>query len=88
MDDLLVRCERHGPQQAVAICPHLLEGAGRGWHMLGSGDDHRPDAVCFACRDAWEPGVSSTEAGIKIAVVCAECYDDLRERHDVAPPGG
>ena len=71
----------------MAICPHLLEGTEKGWHMLGSGDDHRPDAICFACRDAWKPGVPAEVAGIECAVVCAECYDDFRARHDVASPG-
>jgi hypothetical protein len=52
--------------------------------MLGSGDDERPDAICFDCVAAWDPELSAEEAGIECAVVCSECYDQLRARHDVA----
>ena len=54
--------------------------------MLGSGDDERPDAICFDCVDAWDPELTAEEAGIEIAVVCSECYDDMRDRHDVDRP--
>jgi hypothetical protein len=77
-------CTLHGRRPATAICPHLLEGAGKGWHMLGSGDDERPDAICFDCVAAWDPELSAEEAGIECAIVCSECYDQLRARHDVA----
>lgn len=76
-------CEVHGEQYATAVCRHLTEGAGKGWHMLGSGDDERPDAICFECVEAWPPGLSGEEAGINPVVICADCYDDLRARHDV-----
>lgn len=79
---MVVRCARHGRREAVAVCPHLLEGKGGGWHFLGSGDDERPDAICFACRDAWDPDLSATEAGIEISVICTECYDELRAAHE------
>jgi hypothetical protein len=52
--------------------------------MLGSGDDERPDAICFECVAAWDPELSAEEAGIECAVVCSECYDHLRASHDVA----
>jgi hypothetical protein len=51
--------------------------------MLGSGDDERPDAICFECLAAWDPELTAEEAGIGIAVVCSECYDDMRSKHDV-----
>jgi len=52
--------------------------------MLGSGDDERPDAICFDCVDAWHPDLTAEEAGIEPTIVCSECYDGLRARHDVA----
>ena len=79
-------CEAHGQRYATATCPHLLDGSGKGWHMLGSGDDERPDAICFECVDSWDPQLTAEEAGIEIAVVCSECYDDMRARHDVDRP--
>ncbi len=82
-DEPRIDCQQHGVRRATAVCPHLLEGAGKGWHMLGSGDDERPDAICFECVDAWDPNLSAEEAGIGIAVICTQCYDDLRPRHDV-----
>lgn len=83
-DQFSIVCQTHGEQSASAVCPHLLQGTGKGWHMLGSGDDKRPDAICFGCVDAWPPDLSAEEAGIDIAVICSRCYDDLRVRHDVA----
>lgn len=83
---LSVNCSRHGDQAGVAICPHLLNGTGKGWHMLGSGSDERPDAICFDCRDAWPEDLSAEEAGIGIEIVCAPCYDEIRERNDTRGP--
>ncbi len=51
--------------------------------MLGSGDDERPDAICFDCVAGWEPGMTADEAGVGIVVVCCDCYDNMRARHDV-----
>ena len=86
MDEpLRIVCGVHGERDATAICPHLLEGSGKGWHMLGSGDDERPDAICFDCEAAWDPEQTAEEAGVEIAMVCSECYDGLRARHDVGP---
>lgn len=87
MDDpLTIHCERHGTHEAAAVCRHHLGasgGSGRGWHMLGSGDDERPDAICFECVAAWPPELSAEEAGIEPVIVCGRCYDELRDRHDV-----
>jgi hypothetical protein len=52
--------------------------------MLGSGDDSRPDAICFECVDVWDPDMSAEEAGVEPVMVCSGCYDEIRERHDIA----
>jgi hypothetical protein len=80
---LHVVCGVHGKRYATAVCPHLLDGSAKGWHMLASGDDERPDAICFDCVAAWEPELTADEAGIEPAIVCSECYDELRARHDL-----
>ena len=83
---LTIVCDFHGERYATPVCPQLLDGSGKGWHMLGSGDDERPDAICFECMAAWDPELTAEEAGIGIAVVCTECYDGMRARHDIGPP--
>ena len=83
-DRTVITCDVHGERYATFICPHLTEGEGKGWHPLGSGDDERPDAICFDCEAAWDPELSAKEAGIGISMVCSDCYDLLRARHDVA----
>ena len=79
-----IDCKIHGRRYATAFCPHLLQGAGEGWHVLGSGDVERPDAICFDCEAAWDPELSAEEAVVECAIVCSECYDHFRARHDVA----
>jgi hypothetical protein len=84
VDELRIVCEAHGDRTAHAVCAHHLDGAGKGWHMLGSGDDSRPDAICFECVDVWDPDMSAEEAGVEPVMVCSGCYDEIRERHDIA----
>jgi hypothetical protein len=80
-----IRCERHGERRATFVCQHLLNGTDKGWITVESGDPKRPDAICARCDAAWHAaGGEFTDAIrelIRIRVVCASCYDELRERH-------
>lgn len=77
-----IRCEQHGEQAATFVCRHLLSGSGKGWITLESGDA-RPDAICEQCDTAWSAAGDefANEMKGQIKVVCAGCYDLLRERH-------
>jgi hypothetical protein len=78
-------CEQHGERQATFVCQHLLDGSGRGWVTIESGGPHRPDAICSECDATWRAaGDEFTDAIkelVRIRVVCAGCYDELRARH-------
>jgi hypothetical protein len=80
-----VACERHGEQRATFVCQHLLDGSRKGWVTIASGSDDRPDAICADCdafwREAGDQWTDELEAQVRIRVVCARCYDELRARH-------
>jgi hypothetical protein len=85
VDGQTVVCARHGERQATFVCHHLLQGSGTGWFTVESGDEERPDAICSLCDAFWrESGnvwTGEVAAQVQVRVVCAGCYDDLRERH-------
>jgi len=80
-------CGQHGERQATFVCQHLLDGSRKGWTTVDSGDTDRPDAICAACDAAWrQAGDAWTDevaAQVRVRVVCAECYDGLRTRHEL-----
>lgn len=80
-----IQCEQHGERQATFVCQHLLDGSAKGWTTVESGDAERPDAICAACDAAWQAArykfTDEVKERVRIRVVCAGCYDELRERH-------
>ena len=85
MDAETIRCERHGERRATFVCQHLVEGSARGWVTVESGDVERPDAICSKCDAAWRAAgdefTDEIRDQVRVRVVCALCYDELRERH-------
>jgi len=88
MEAETVQCERHGARQPTFVCDHLLDGSGKGWVTIERYGRDRPDAVCEVCdaawRDAGDEWTDEVAARVQIRVVCAGCYDELRDKHRVA----
>ncbi len=84
-----ITCARHGESYATFVCQHLVQGRGLGF-FHGGEDVLRPDAWCAACDrfltahgGVWN---DETEPFAQIKVICAQCYDDIRQRN--ALPAG
>ncbi|MBN1314785.1 MAG: hypothetical protein JXA42_04935 [Anaerolineales bacterium] len=82
-----VICEIHGKSHATFICQHLLHGYDLGFYHGENKNDPRPDAWCADCdRFLLENGgvwndVTENFAGVTL--LCAGCYDIVRERNEV-----
>ncbi len=82
-----VECDLHGSSLPAFVCVHLMDGDELGFHDSGDvpEDQSRPDAWCGDCEDrrvaedGWRKGVEP-----EIALVCATCWDLMRERNLVA----
>ena len=85
MEAKTIRCEQHGERQATFVCQHLVTGSAKGWITIESGDAARPDAICAECDTAWRAAgdefTDEIREQVRIRVVCAGCYDELRARH-------
>ncbi len=82
-----VECSTHGKTSATFICHHLSEGENLGFHMgfdPEDEDDLYPDAWCDKCDEILEregEWNDVSEAFAKIKMVCAGCYQDIREKN-------
>ncbi len=69
------------------VCQHLVRGSGLGF-FYGDSKDLRPDAWCGDCdRILIENGGEwndESEAFAKVTILCANCYDIVRQRNEVA----
>jgi hypothetical protein len=85
--DEQVACERHGKCQTAFVCQHLFSGSGLGFNWAEdpeNPDGQCPDAWCDACEVVLQEEGEWTERAMALAdikVVCALCYENLRERN-------
>lgn len=86
---LTISCDTHGERRTAAVvCRHLLVEKTRPVGFIENSSD--PDdlqAWCFACEAMFEREDGMTEAFMAfnaMALVCADCYADIRLRHDDA----
>lgn len=86
-DENQIECAEHGKTPATFICRHLSEGEGLGFHEghdPENPDDLYPDAWCDACEEVLEregEWNDTSEGFANIKIVCANCYQDIRERN-------
>jgi hypothetical protein len=84
---LEVECRIHGKSYATFVCQHLAKGEGRGFFCADDPQDPHPDAWCAACESVrkqegeWN---DRSEAFAKIAVLCAGCYELVKQRNEAA----
>lgn len=85
--DDTVECGTHGTSAATYVCNHLVDGERRGFNYGYSTEDpdrHHPDAWCDECEkilDAEGEWNEKSESLVDIKVLCASCYENLRERN-------
>lgn len=83
----MAECARHGRREATLVCQHLAASLSTrvpvGFFWAGSSTRKRPDAWCIECNNRFQltnwqwVGPVLEHFGAK--VLCAGCYDDLRE---------
>lgn len=84
-----IHCPNHGESHATFVCVHLATSDGRGFYYAASPDDPRPDAWCYDCdlgllkEGEW---TERLEEAAQITILCAGCYDTVRERNQAVRP--
>ena len=79
-----VECDKHGSSYATFVCQHLAHGAGLGFFCDDTSDDLRPDAWCAECDAVMMADGDWNEKNEKFAeitLLCANCYDEVRNRN-------
>ena len=86
---LTVSCGLHGERRTAAVvCRHLLaEKARTVGFVENSSDPDDLQAWCFACEAMFEREDGMTDTFVAftdMALVCVDCYADIRQRHEDA----
>ena len=80
-----VECDVHGTSHATFVCRHLAREEGLEFFCDEGSEDPRPDAWCGECDermmadDGWN---EENEEFAGITLLCANCYDLVRERNN------
>lgn len=88
-----VECKTHGTNNATFLCSHLIEGKNLGFNLgydPENPDELWPDAWCDECEKVFEAEGEWNDRSEKIAdikLVCADCYEDVRERNWIQDQG-
>ncbi|MEM7140351.1 MAG: hypothetical protein AAF548_04900 [Actinomycetota bacterium] len=89
-EPLLIDCSVHGRGRSSAIvCVHHVDPSSpaRGW-VEDVSDPGDRQAWCATCEELFiaEGGMTDTFVSANaFKVVCDNCYDELRARHELAP---
>lgn len=84
-----IQCSIHGESYVTFVCGHLANNHSAGFYSDSDSSDPRPDAWCYECdcrllKDGeWN---DKNEAFAEITVLCAGCYDSVRNRNAVTRP--
>lgn len=84
-----IYCPTHGESHATFVCGHLATSEGLGFYCDDTTEDPRPDAWCYDCdlvllkEGDWTEEI---EQVAQITILCAGCYDTVRERNQVVRP--
>jgi hypothetical protein len=85
---LRIDCACHGNRVAAVVCGHLLECDSPPLGFIeNSADPDDLQAWCYACEYLFlqeEDKTPRFEAFNRRAIVCRECYADIKARHDVS----
>ena len=83
-----IDCEQHGQSIGAIVCRHLVNNHG---HPLGfvenSADPNDLQGWCYACEYFFQQQEDMTREFKKfcdIAIVCTDCYTDIKSRHSLS----
>ena len=86
---LLIDCACHGQNYAAVVCGHLVQNHE---HPLGFienvSDRTNPQGWCLACEYVFTQEQEMTDVFRnfnQMAVVCIECYDSIKNKHNIYP---
>jgi hypothetical protein len=83
---LVIDCEEHGRSAVAAVCGHLVQNFGAPLGFVENSDDPADkQGWCYACELVYNEEQDKTprfRAFCRHAVVCSQCYDDIKARHD------
>lgn len=85
--DNQIECRTHGKTNSTFLCRHLVEGEKKGFNLgydPENPDDLHPDAWCDECESILEAEGEWNDKSEKFAdikLLCASCYEDIRERN-------
>lgn len=88
-----VHCDRHGDRRKAYVCDHLLHGARQGFFTASDEKETNPhpDAWCSKCQqirlDHGGEWNETSEALIKVRLVCGDCYEEIKERNVLGTEG-
>lgn len=88
-EPLMIECDCHGKSVTAAVCGHLVNNRRQPLGFIENSSD--PDDLqgwCYACEYMFLQEEDKTEAFREFcnhAVVCRECYEEIKAFHDVDP---
>jgi hypothetical protein len=79
-----IECRMHGPRPTAVVCRHMIESIEARGFVENNSDPEDLQAWCYSCELMYEREQALTEAFRdfnRFAVVCVDCYTDLKKRH-------
>ena len=88
----IVHCDRHGDRRKAYVCDHLLHGSHQGFFTASDETTNpHPDAWCSKCQqirlDHGGEWNETSEALIKVRLVCGDCYEEIKGRNVLGTEG-
>jgi len=87
----MVYCDKHGDRRKAYVCDHLLHGSRQGFFTACDDPTNPdPDAWCSKCQQIRLHGGEwneTSEALIKVRLVCRDCYEEIKERNVLGSDG-
>ena len=86
-----IDCERHGRSAIASVCGHLVQNFGAPLGFIeNSAEPHDKQGWCYACELVFGQEEDKTPRFVSFtqhAVVCARCYDEIKQHHQVDADG-
>ena len=85
---MYVHCGSHGKRVAAVVCRHMIESSEPMGFVENSSDPNDLQAWCERCEEMFLAEGEKTEAFEKFndrAMVCCDCYSDLKAKHSKQP---
>jgi len=85
-----IHCSHHGYSKLATVCGHLVQNNGIALGFIENSDDpNNKQGWCYACELVYLQEEDKTERFRSFthhAVVCSQCYDEIKAHHDFDAP--